>query len=159
MTVGDHEGWASVPGSGPDALPGRLPGCPSWCDGQHEVDEYSVVCHSRIVAQYDTAIVALSCATHCDPPESDSVVILDLGTTAGPTELEESDAIRLLGTLEVAGDGPAWLIGALRSALELLDPQAGWVRPRLAWRLLGARRGPDMPAFPAPLSPGLTHGG
>jgi hypothetical protein len=106
------------------------PDCPSWCDGQHEVDDHSVVCHSRIVAQYDTAIVALSCATHHDPAESDSVVILDLGTTAGPTELEESDAIRLLGTLEVAGDGPAWLIEALRSALELLDPQAGWVRPR-----------------------------
>jgi hypothetical protein len=135
MTVGDHEGWASVPGRGPDASPGRLPDCPSWCDGQHEVDEHSVVCHSCIVAQYDTAIVALSCAAHRDPPGGDSVVILDLGTTAGPTELEESDAIRLLGTLEVAGDGPAWLIGALRSALELLDPQAGWVRPRLAGRL------------------------
>jgi hypothetical protein len=130
MTVGDHEGWARGLRSGPDAPPGQLPDCPSWCDGQHEVDDHSVVCHSRIVAQYDTAIVALSCVMHEDPAESSSVVILDLGTTAGPTELEESDAIRLLGTLEVAGDGPAWLIEALRSALELLDPQAGWVRPR-----------------------------
>jgi hypothetical protein len=132
MTVGDHDRGARVPGSGadPDASPRRLPGCPSWCDGQHEVDDRSVVCHSRIVAQYDTAIVALSCVMHHDPAERNSVVILDLGTTAGPTELEESDAIRLLGTLEVAGDGPAWLIEALRSALELLDPQAGWVRPR-----------------------------
>src|SRR5580704_7152378 len=130
MTVGDHEGWAGVPGSGPGASPGPLPGCPSWCDGQHEVDGHSVICHSRIVAPYDTAIVALSCAVPHDPAESDSVVILDLGTAAGPTELEESDAIRLLGTLEVAGDGPAWLIEALRSALELLDPLAGWVRPR-----------------------------
>jgi hypothetical protein len=159
MTVGDHEGWTSGPGSGPDASPGRLPDCPSWCDGQHEVDEYSVVCHSRIVAQYDTAIVALSCATHRDPAESDSVVILDLGTPAGPTELEESDAIRLLGTLEVAGDGPAWLIGALRSALELLDPQAGWVRPRLAWRLLGAPGCARHAGLSCPLSPALTHRG
>jgi hypothetical protein len=129
MTVGDHDGGASVPGSGPDGSPGRLLDCPSWCDGQHEVDDHSVVCHSRIVAQYDTAIVALSCAMHHDPAECDSVVILDLGTRAGPTELEESDAIRLLGTLEVAGEGPAWLIEALRSALDLLDPQAGWARP------------------------------
>ena len=159
MTVGDHEGWASVPGSGPDASPGRLPDCPSWCDGQHEVDEYSVVSHSRIVAQYDTAIVALACATHRDPPESDSVVILDLGTTAGPTELEESDAIRLLGTLEVAGDGPAWLIGALRSALELLDPQAGWVRPRLAGRLPGVPRWAGHAGLSCLVSPGLTHRG
>jgi hypothetical protein len=126
MTVGDHEGGAS----GPGGRDGRLPDCPSWCDGLHEVDDRNVVCHSRIVAQYDTAIVALSCAVHHDPAESDSAVILDLGTRAGPTELAESDAIRLLGTLEVAGEGPAWLIEALRSALELLDPQAGWVRPR-----------------------------
>ena len=119
-----------MPGGGPDASPGRLPDCPSWCEGQHEVDDRNVVCHNRIVAQYDTSIVALSRVMHHDPAETSSVVILDLGTAAGPTELEESDAIRLLGTLEVAGDGPAWLIEALRSALELLDPQAGWVRPR-----------------------------
>lgn len=132
MTVGDHDRGASVPGSGadPDASPARLPDCPSWCDGQHEVDDRGVVRHSRIVAQNDTAIVALSCVMHHDPAERNSVVLLDLGTTAGPTELEESDAIRLLGTLEVEGEGPAWLIGALRSALELLDPRAGWVRPR-----------------------------
>lgn len=119
----------TVPGFGadPDAAPGRLPDCPSWCDGQHEVDDHSGGGHSRIVAQYDTAVVALSSVAH---HESSPVVILDLGTTAAPTELEESDAIRLLGTLEVAGDGPAWLIEALRSALELLDPQAGWARPR-----------------------------
>jgi hypothetical protein len=116
-------------GTGGSMEPRRLTDCPSWCDGQHEVDDHSVVCHSRIVAQYDTAIVALSCVMHHDPAESGSVVILDLGTTAGPTEMGESDAIRLLGTLEVAGEGPAWLIEALRSALELLDPQAGWVRP------------------------------
>jgi hypothetical protein len=130
MTVGDHEGAASVPGSGPDASPGRLPDCPSWCDGQHEVDDHNVVCHNRIVAQYDTSIVALSCVMHPDPAETSSVVLLDLGTSAGPTELEESDAIRLLGALEVAGEGPAWLTEALRSALELLDPRAGWARPR-----------------------------
>jgi hypothetical protein len=110
--------------------PRRLPDCPSWCDGHHEVNEHGVVRHSRIVAQYDTAIVALSCVAHHDPADDSSVVIVDLGTTAGPAELEESDAIRLLGTLEVAGEGPAWLIGALRSTLELLDPQVGWVRPR-----------------------------
>jgi hypothetical protein len=128
MTVGDdHYGGF---GADPDALPGRLPDCPSWCEGQHQVDVDGAAHHSRIVAQYDTAIVALSSVEHRDPAESSTVVILDLGTMAGPTELEESDAIRLLGTLEVAGDGPAWLIEALRSALELLDPQAGWVRPR-----------------------------
>lgn len=128
MTVGDdHYGGF---GADPDAPPGRLPDCPFWCDGQHEVDDQSVICHSRIVAQHDTAVVALSCVMQHDPAESSSVVILDLGTMAGPTELEESDAIRLLGTLEVAGDGPAWLTEALRSALELLDPHAGWVRPR-----------------------------
>lgn len=128
MSVGDdhHGGF----GADPDASPGRLPDCPSWCDGQHEVDDHSVICHSRVVAQYDTAIVALSRVIQHDPAESSSVVILDLGTMAGPTELEESDAIRLLGTLEVAGDGPAWLTEALRSALELLDPDAGWARPR-----------------------------
>jgi hypothetical protein len=104
--------------------------CPSWCDGQHEVDDHGAISHSRIVAQYDTAIVALSCVMDHDPAGSSSVVIVDLGTRAGPTELGESDAIRLLGTLEVAGDGPAWLIEALRSALELLDPQAGWARRR-----------------------------
>jgi hypothetical protein len=122
----------TVPGFGtdPDGSAGRLPDCPSWCDGQHEVDDRSAVGHSRIVVQHDTAIVGLSCVTHHDPAETSAVVILDLGATAGPTELGESDAIRLLGTLEVAGDGPAWLIEALRSALELLDPQAGWVRPR-----------------------------
>ncbi len=128
MSVGDdHYGGF---GADPDASPGRLPDCPSWCDGQHEVDDHSVICHSRIVAQYDTAIVALSRVMQHDPAENSSVVILDLGTMAGPTELEESDAIRLLGTLEVAGDGPAWLTEALRSALDLLDPHAGWARPR-----------------------------
>ena len=128
MTVGDdHFGGF---GADPDASPGRLPDCPSWCDGQHEVDEHSAAFHRRIVAQYDTAIVALSRVALHDPAGTSSVVILDPGTMAGPTELEESDAIRLLGTLEVAGDGPAWLTEALRSALELLDPQAGWARPR-----------------------------
>jgi hypothetical protein len=132
MTVGDHEGGASVPGGGLDASPGRLPDCPSWCEGQHEIDDRNVVCHNRIVAQYNTSIVALSRVMHHEPAEASSVVLLDLGTAAGPTELEESDAIRLLGALEVAGDGPAWLTEALRSALELLDPRAGWVRPRQA---------------------------
>ena len=132
MTVGDHEGGASEPGDGLDASPGRLPDCPSWCEGQHEIDDRNVVCHNRIVVQYNTSIVALSRVMHHEPAETSSVVLLDLGTAAGPTELEESDAIRLLGALEVAGDGPAWLIEALRSALELLDPRAGWVRPRQA---------------------------
>jgi hypothetical protein len=125
MTIGSP-GDASQPVT---ADPGA--DCPSWCDGHHEGEVYGAACHGRIVAQYDQAAVALSCITYQDPAESgSSLVILDLGTPAGPAELEESDAIRLLGTLEVAGDGPAWLVGALRSALDLLDPGAGWARPR-----------------------------
>jgi hypothetical protein len=53
------------------------------------------------------------------------VIILDVDATAEPTELEESDAIRLIGTLQAA----SWLTVALRSALDLLDPGAGWTRP------------------------------
>ncbi len=51
---------------------------------------------------------------------------MDLGAADGPAELEETDAIRMLGTLKGAGDSPPWLAGALRSALDLLDPYAGW---------------------------------
>ena len=50
-------------------------------------------------------------------------------TTAPSATATSSRAIRLLGTLEVAGDVPAWLTEALRSALELLDQHAG-ARPR-----------------------------
>ena len=56
------------------------------------------------------------------------MIILDMDEAAGPTELEESDAIRMVGTLEAADDGTSWLAAALRSALELLDPGVGWTR-------------------------------
>lgn len=66
---------------------------------------------------------------HYDEAETGStVIILGADKAAGPTELGESDAIRLLGTLEAAAGGPSWLGEALRSALELLDPGVGWVR-------------------------------
>ena len=113
----------------PGTLPGWLTGCPAWCDGQHQVDDDSVALHGRIVAQRGDESVALSSIGHYDEAETGStVIILGADKAAGPTELGESDAIRLLGTLEAAAGGPSWLGEALRSALELLDPGVGWVR-------------------------------
>lgn len=87
--------------------------------------------HGRIVAQRGDASVTLSSTRYHDPAGTGSTVIItDADTTAGPTELGESDAIRLLGTLEAAPGGPSWLGDALRCALELLDPGAGWTRTR-----------------------------
>ena len=122
----DHPGM--VPGSRPvQTAPGLLGvGCPAWCDGQHEVGDLDAAFHGRIVAQRGDASVALSCIEYHDPAETGStVIILDVDATAGPTELEESDAIRLVGALEAA----SWLAAALRSALDLLDPGAGWTGP------------------------------
>ena len=65
---------------------------------------------------------------HDEAETGSTVIILGAGTAAGPTEMGESDAIRLLGTLEAAAGGPSWLGDALRCALELLDPGAGWTR-------------------------------
>ncbi len=65
---------------------------------------------------------------HDEAETGSTVIILGADTAAGPTEMGESDAIRLLGTLEAAAAGPSWLGDALRSALELLDPGAGWTR-------------------------------
>jgi hypothetical protein len=113
----------------PGAAPSPVPGCQSWCDGWHGADDESAAYHGRIVARRDGATVALSSVTYLDPAETVStVIILDVHATAEPTELEETDAIRLLGTMEASGDGPSWLAGALRSALDLLDPHAGWNR-------------------------------
>ena len=101
--------------------------CPSWCDSPHEADDHEATYHGRIVTRHDGATVALSHVTYLDPDEPDStVIIMDLGAANGPAELEETDAIRLLGTLKAAGGSPAWLASALRSALDLLDPHAGW---------------------------------
>lgn len=71
--------------------------------------------------------VALSCEVYRDPYRAGyPVIILDAGAPAEPAELEESAAIRLLAMLEAAGGGSSLLAGALRSALDLLDPGVGW---------------------------------
>jgi hypothetical protein len=139
----DHPGMA--PGSCPVHTAPVLPGggCPAWCDGQHEVDDQDAAFHGRIVAQRGDASVALSGIEYHDPVDTGStVIILDVDATAEPTELEESDAIRLISTLEAA----SWLTVALRSALELLDPGAGWTRP-----LSRTRRDPGSPDGKGPL--------
>ncbi len=82
-----------------------------------------------MVAQRGDASVTLSSIGYHDQTGTGGIVIiLDPDTAAGPTELAESDAIRLLGTLEASAGGPSWLGDALRSALDLLDPGAGWTR-------------------------------
>jgi len=130
----DHPDFVSgsrPPGSVTDAgaAPSPVPGCQSWCDGWHGADDEGAAYHGRIVARRDGETVALSSVTYYDPAETGStVIILDLRAAAEPTELEEADAIRLLGVMEASGDGPSWLAGALRSALDLLDPYAGWNR-------------------------------
>ncbi len=128
-------GWSDKPAdhtaagsdSGRGASPGRTAGCPSWCDSLHEADDSEAMYHDRIVAWHDGATVALSHIVYHDPAETENtVIILDMGEADGPAELEETDAIRLLGTLMAASDTPPWLAGALRSALDMLDPHAGW---------------------------------
>lgn len=131
----DHPGTgrsrATTPAgpAAPGASPGWLAGCPAWCDGQHQVDDDEAALHGRIVAQRGEESVSLSSIGYHDEAETGStVIILGADTAAEPTEMGESDAIRLLGTLEAAAAGPSWLGDALRSALELLDPGAGWTR-------------------------------
>jgi hypothetical protein len=124
----------------PSTMPGRraiqtapaspAEGCPAWCEGKHEVDDLDAEFHVRVVAQRGRASVALSCLRHHEPAETGSTVII-MATEADvtPIELAESDAIRLVGTLEAAAGGTSWQSAALRSALDLLDPGVGWPRP------------------------------
>ncbi len=102
--------------------------CPAWCDGEHEADDLDVVCHVRIVAQRGRASVTLSCVRYRDPAEAGPTrIIMASGVAEPPVELAESDAIRMVGALESAVGGVSWLSGALRSALDLLDPGVGWI--------------------------------
>ncbi len=133
----DHPSTGRGQGSKPagpaasGASPAVLLGCPAWCDGQHAINDDSAAPHGRLVAQRGHESVILSSVGYDDQTQvGGTVIVLAADTTAGPTELEESDAIRLLGTLEAAGAGPSWLSGALRSALDLLDPDAGWTKTR-----------------------------
>jgi hypothetical protein len=126
----DREGPA--PGSWPDQTGPVLPteGCPAWCDGQHLADGRHAAFHACIVAEHDGASVALSCVEYRDPAQAGSTaIILKVDAEAEPIELAENDAIRMVGTLQAEAGGPSWLSVALRSALDLLDPGAGWARP------------------------------
>jgi hypothetical protein len=128
-----------APGSWSDQTVPVLPaeGCPAWCDGQHPADGRDAPFHARIVAERDGASVALSCTEYRDPAQTDSTaIILKVDAEAEPMELAENDAIRMVGTLQGEAGRPSWLIVALRSALDMLDPGAGWARP-----LPGARAG------------------
>jgi hypothetical protein len=136
MTTGNGSG--SMPDGPADtgASPGRVPGCPSWCAGQHRAGDHCAAFHRRIIAQRGAVSVALSCEVYRDPYRTGyPVIILDAGAPAEPAELEESAAIRLLAMLEAAGGGSSLLAGALRSALDLLDPGVSWAGredPRVA---------------------------
>lgn len=138
----DPEGPA--PGSWPDLTVPVLPteGCPAWCDGQHPADGRDAAFHARIVAERDGASVALSCVEYRDSAQTGSTaIILKVDAEAEPMELAENDAIRMVGTLQREAGRPSWLIVALRSALDMLDPGAGWARP-----LPGAEAGTSKPA-------------
>jgi hypothetical protein len=122
----------------PSMMPGRgvgrampaAPGeeCLTWCDGEHGADDPDVACHVRIVAQRGRASVTLSCVRYRNPAETGSTkIIMAAGLAEPPVELEEGDAIRMVGVLEGAAGGPSWLSAALRSALDLLDPGVGWI--------------------------------
>ena len=121
-----------APGSSPDQTVRVLPaeGCPAWCDGRHPADDRDAAFHARIVAERDGASVALSCIEYRDPVQTGSTaIILKVDAEAEPMELAENDAIRMVGTLQREAGRPSWLIAALRSALEMLDPGAGWAGP------------------------------
>ena len=103
-------GWSDKPtdhtaagsGSGRGASPGRTAGCPSWSESLHEADDCEAMYHDRIVAWHDGATVALSHIVYHDPAETENtVIILDMGEADGLAELEETDAIRLLGVKDV----------------------------------------------------------
>lgn len=105
-------------------------GCPPWCTGQHQADDRDAAFHACIVAERDGASVALSCIEYHDPAQTVStVVILNVDAEAEPIELAETDAIRMVGTLQAEAGGTSWLTVALRSALDMLDPGVGWVVP------------------------------
>lgn len=109
-------------------LPAR--GCPAWCTGQHQADDRDAAFHACIVAERDGASVALSCIEYHDPAQDVStVVILNVDAEAEPIELAETDAIRMVGTLQAEAGGTSWLTVALRSALDMLDPGVGWAVP------------------------------
>ena len=57
------------------------------------------------------------------------MVILNVDAEAEPIELAETDAIRMVGTLQAEAGGTSWLTVALRSALDMLDPGVGWAVP------------------------------
>lgn len=125
----DRAGW--VPGGwSARTVPVLLDkSCPAWCDGQHRVDDRDAAFHDRIVAESDDVSVELSCIEYHDPAETGStVIILNMDAAAGPIELGEDDAIRMVGRLEAEAGGTSWLTAGLRSALDLLDPGAGWIR-------------------------------
>jgi hypothetical protein len=105
-------------------------GCPAWCAGQHQADDRDAAFHACIVAERDGASVALSCTEYHDPAQSVStVIILNVDAEAEPIELAETDAIRMVGTLQAEAGGTSWLTVALRSALDMLDPGVGWAVP------------------------------
>ena len=105
-------------------------GCPAWCTGQHQADDRDAAFHACIVAERDGASVALSCIEYHDPAQTVStVVILNVDAEAEPIELAETDAIRMVGTLQAEAGGTSWLTAALRSALDMLDPGVGWAVP------------------------------
>ena len=105
-------------------------GCPAWCTGQHQADDRDAAFHACIVAERDGASVALSCVQYHDPAQTVStVVILNVDAEAEPIELAETDAIRMVGTLQAEAGDTSWLTVALRSALDMLDPGVGWAVP------------------------------
>jgi hypothetical protein len=105
-------------------------GCPAWCAGQHQADDRDAAFHACIVAERDGASVALSCIEYHDPAQAVStVIILNVDAEAEPIELAETDAIRMVGTLQAEAGDTSWLTVALRSALDMLDPGVGWAVP------------------------------
>ncbi len=145
--LGDHmssDRKYPAPGSWPDQTVPVLPaeGCPAWCDGEHPADGRDAAFHARIIAERDGASVALSCVEYRDPAQTGSIaIILKVDAEAEPMELAENEAIRMVGTLQGETGRPSWLIVALRSALDMLDPGAGWAGP-----LPGAGAGTPKPA-------------
>jgi hypothetical protein len=96
-------------------------------DGEHGAGDLDVTCRVRIVAQRGRASVTVSYVSYPNSAETDSVrVIVAMDTAEPPVELDESAAILMVGVLERAA-GEAWLSASLRSALDLLDPGAGWI--------------------------------
>ncbi len=79
---------------------------------------------------------------HYDEAETGStVIILGADKAAGQAELGESDAIRLLGTLEAAAGGPSWLGEALRCSPRVAGPGRRLGQDALRPRALAARPG------------------